>query len=214
MRSTLLLIVFTLSFVANADAAIITVANAIASSNDGGSAMASVNGAGLGAPYPSFPTTHTGANVDGWIGHGTLTDPDPWIHYDFGSIEMLGSMRFWNYNATSLQTRNVRDIDIFFSNTAAAFGDDSHGTWTLLNSLTDMQRGATSNGGTVTTPFGTEYDLTDVSARYIRFDIVSTYGGQPAFGEVQFLEAVAVPEPATFSFLACGVAFSAIRRRR
>lgn len=222
MRYLLSVFVFLVLAAPPTKATLITVAAATSSPVDSGSsgatAIQTVNGVGLGAQYPAFPTTHTGANVHGWLSDGVSGVGDTeWVHYDFGSTKTLGAMRFWNYNGTSNFNRGLRNLKIYSSNTAAAYGDDLHASWVLNDSLLDMNRGATANfysgvQGTTSTPYGEEYDLSDVAGQYIRFEVVSTWGEQAAFAEVQFIQAV--PEPSSMILVGCAFGATLLRRRK
>ena len=207
-----------MAFAQCSDAGLIAVADAISSSVDSGSALATVDGSGLNDPVTD---AHTGANIQQLVLNGTGTgptdpnaDPDPWVHYDLGATESVDSIRFWNYNATSLLSRSIRDLDVYGSTDGAAFGDDGHASWTLIGSFTDLVLAPRASGGALTDPYGTNYDLTDSDIRYVRFDLVRTFGSQPAFAEVQFFSVAAVPEPSSLLTVGCFFGLAVGRRRR
>jgi len=198
-----------------ATAGLISVLNATESNNDTGSgtAMAVVNGAGLGS---GFPATHTGANVHGWLGLNTFpgggTDYG-WLHFDFGSVEQLDSIRVWNYNFEPLLARGVSFFDVHVSNDSAAFGDENHASWNLLASGLSLNQGP---GHTTSTAYGTGFTLSSTNTRYVRLDIRDNWGNgvNTALAEVQFLTSMtAVPEPTTTVPFCFAVLLIARRRR-
>ena len=197
-------------------ASLVTVVNATQSLEDNGSggAIATVNGAGLGPAGLGGFGTHTGANAHSFLG---LSAPPGgpfdfgWLHYDFGSSFSVDRIRLWNYNQQALLARGVRDIDIYVSNDSAAFGDESHSSWSLYGSVDDLPQGP---GDLFNAPYGTEYLFSAQAARFFRFDITDNWGNgvNTALGEVQFF-GTPVPEPASALLFATTIGICFRRRR-
>lgn len=211
-----ILLAMALLFPTAAQADLLTVVNATESNNDGtggaasGTAMATVNGDGLGT---GFPATHTGANIHGWLGLNTFgagTDYG-WLHYDFGSVQTLESLRVWNYNYGPLLSRGVSVFSVYVSNDSAAFGDDAHGSWAALATGVSLNM---APGHTTNTAYGQEFFVAPTNTQYVRLEILDNWGNgvNTALAEVQFLNSV--PEPTMllpFGLMVLGLSF---RRQR
>ena len=204
------------SLAGGANAAIITFADpnaqttqsSVDPSSPTSTAARTIDGSGLGSPYPTFPTTHIASNADSWL----ATAATGWLHYDFGTAEILDRVRIWNYNHSGvLKERGVRDVTIYTSMDAGAFGDNNHLSWTLLTTLDDITIGP--DDADINNPYGEEFDLADTTARYVRFEITENWGNPANTGlaEVQF---ISVPEPSSFFLLGLGSLAVVLRRRR
>lgn len=201
----------------DADGGLINVVGAVESSVDSGAsaatALKTVDGLELGAQYPTIPTTHLPGNIFGWLGVNESHLPAGiigWVHYDFGTVENLGEMRFWNYNSNSLLVRSVRDMDVYVSSDPLAYNNNGHSSWSKIATLTDLPIRPGIND-----PYGEIIDLTDTPARYVRLQVEQIWGGAAnvAFAEVQFV--TAVPEPGSLvAFLAMTGVFVMRRRRQ
>ena len=131
-----------------------------------------INGSGLDAN-----DMHSISTDDMWF---TVTgEQDPWIQYEFSSVQKLESLTVWNSNgsAESAIGWGVKAIEIMYS----ADGD----TWELLPDVSQLNQA----------PGDRTYDQPDeivfggVPAKYVRLNIASNWGGLlQAYGlsEVRF----------------------------
>lgn len=218
VRGCLLWVLF-LSLPGRADALLIPFADPAtqtmqsSTAEPGATAARTVDGSGLGAGFPAFPTTHTSLNTDGWLSEGNDIS-SAWVHYDFGVEQLLDAIRFWNYNDDSgcCIGRGLAQMAISTSNDSLAFGNSNHGSWTLLTALTSIPVGPAD----ANVAYGAAFDLPNITTRFVMFDGFQIHnpGGNfsAAFGEVQFL---AVPEPSsTTLFAASGLLVTWALRRR
>ncbi len=169
----------------------VTVSNATIAAGDnayGGAAITTVDGTGMGSGFPTFPDTHNGFNVHGYLGSGTTAS----LHYDLGSPLNLSKVRVWNYHGvwngpgSGIPSRGARDIVLYGSNDGAAYGNDSHASWTQFTTFTLARVGDVGDPGV--TPYGEEFDFSDVTCRYVKFRIQNNYGsGIVGLAEIQFV---------------------------
>jgi F5/8 type C domain len=155
------------------------------------------NGSGL------FGGLHSGRYQDKWLSAEGQTQPT--LTFDLGSVYALTNTSIWNYGGGCCGTdRNVKELDILLSTDGTNY--NSLGMFSLSNPTTAF--------------FGADIIGLAGNARYVRFDVLSNYGGLSFTGlsEVQFNgQAVsAVPETATWLMMIAGIGVvgSLARRRR
>ncbi len=106
-------------------------------------------------------------------------DPDPWIRFDFDAVNKLDTMKVWNANglAESGVGWGIKGVEILYSKDGE--------TWTVLEGANEFSRAPGAYGYD-------QYDeiaFSGVTARHVRFNIQSNWGGfLPSYGlsEVQF----------------------------
>ena len=144
-----------------------------------------IDGSGLGAEG-----SHSISAEDMWF--TTAVDLDPWIQYEFASVEKLDIMRVWNSNSAAEMAIGwgVKDVEILYS----ADGE----TWDVLEGATQFSRAP----GFPTYAQPDEIAFNGVAAKYVRLNILSNWGGilmSYGLSEVQFdmiPAAARMPEPA------------------
>ena len=128
------------------------------------------SGLGVGDIHGTFPETM-------WF--TVSADDDPWIQYEFNAVKQLDTMRVWNSNssAESFIGWGVKDVLIEYSVDGL--------NWNVLAGATQFSPA----------PGLPSYDSPDeiafggLSAKYVRFDILSNWGGlltAYSLSEVQF----------------------------
>ena len=145
---------------------------------------------------------------------GQGTDIDPQLTFDLGSRQVLGGTVVYNYNEPGLTVRGVDDFRILVSDDNFALDIRDLGLFSL-----NQSPGTANNPGQI-------FDLGNVQARFVRFDIISNLRGSIFPGnlnnvdsnfvgltEVQFFTGI-IPEPATASLGLLGMAGLMLRRRR
>jgi hypothetical protein len=150
-----------------------------------------INGAGLSGDL------HSGDFHFKWMVNGTKTG---WLLFNLGDTPIdLTSTKIWNYGPGCCgNERSTKDLNVFASIDGLVFSPVA--TLLLAQPNADPFPGAT-------------FDLTGISARFIRFDLLSNYGDDEYTGlsEVKFFgetEDSTVPEPA--SLLLLGIGFGAL----
>lgn len=151
-----------------------------------------INGAGL------VGNLHDNYWHDMWITNNT---PTGWLIFDLGAVYSLDHAAVWNYNGVCCGLdRSVKNLDVLLSNNGV--------NYTLFGSFVLTE----GTGGWIPADI---LALNGASARYIEFDLNSTYGAPDYIGlsEVQFYGGI--PEPASMLLLASGVlaAARALRNR-
>ena len=182
--------------------------NRLATSTVNGSGMVSGEGAtGLHTNASQSVAYGWQVNQPGNIAH--------WFKVDLGDTYDVGKMHVWNGHGNSWN--GIKTADIYYSttdsgnNTANDEADFNTSGWNLLTAGQAFQQQANPGDN-----FGpTDTIALDVTARYIVLNISEAWGGinTTSIGELQFEEAVAVPEPATMGLLALG-GLALLRRRR
>jgi hypothetical protein len=130
---------------------------------------------------------HDGAPDGGmWLSMGTCCggtqDLDPWVQFDLGAEYTISSIHVWNYNEATggnLTERGVNAVTIEYGATEA-----------LGSTIPGITNFAQAPEPVTNTYAGEVFDtFTPFSARYIKFDIDSSHGGDNFFyglSEVQF----------------------------
>ena len=158
---------------------------ASSASNEFSQPVKVINGSGLGEG-----NTHSASPEDMWF--TATVDLDPWIQFEFDGVRQLDTMKVWNSNgaAESALGWGVKDVEI-------AYSVDGE-TWAVLADATQFSRA----------PGLATYDTFDtiafggVAAKYVRFNIISNWGGilmSYSLSEVQFSmipAAARQPDPA------------------
>jgi hypothetical protein len=121
-----------------------------------------------------------------WLSMGTCCggteDLDPFVIFDLGEVYSITSFQVWNYNESTggnLTERGVNEVTIEYGDTEA-----------LGSTVPGITNFAQAPEPVTTTYAGEVFDsFAPFSARYIKFDINSSHGGDNAFyglSEVQF----------------------------
>ncbi len=198
---------------------------ATASSELGGGfsrpAANTVDGVGRGTIIPDgLPGEGNGMWLSEGIGFAGGNDTDPEITFDLGSATDIGQMVVYNYNETlpgrpELLGRGVDEAEILVSLDGMNF--DSLGMFSFA-----IAPGDGTNPGQVV-------DL-DVTAQYVRLDVISNHNGTVfpdptgfsdagfvGLNEVVFFEptgaGTVIPEPATLTLLGLSLVGLSVRRR-
>lgn len=158
--------------------------------------------------------THTNvANGNMWLSTGNgvaggTPDSDPQITFDLGQLREIREIQIWNYNEVTsggnpFRNRGVNDMTVLVSDDGISF--------TSLGS-TQLFAGT----GTSDRDFHQTLDLNGVKARFIRFDDLTSHGGDNGFvglSEVRIF-ATPIPEPASAMLALAGLSAMGLRRRR
>ncbi len=168
-------------------------------------------------------------NLNGLIG-------DQWIQWDLGASYTLDSIKVWNFNDSNRYAAGIRQVDIYISNivnpgdpeiAGAGNGDN----WTLWadNAILSAGPGTSGYAGfdLATVVLSETFALNTVSARYIRFEVDSSFrsdginlgGGTSddvdvaALAQIEFYEFDGIPEPSAALLGSLGL-LVLLRRRR
>ena len=141
-------------------------------SNEFSRPVKTVDGSGLGAD-----DAHATQADTMWF--TASPDMDPWIQFELDGVKKLDTMKVWNSNGAAEMAIGwgVKDVVVEHS----VDGE----TWSVLESATQFSRAPG-------TPWYKEYDTFDfdgASAKFVRFDIASNWGGllmSYSLSEVQF----------------------------
>ncbi|MBI5085242.1 MAG: discoidin domain-containing protein [Acidobacteria bacterium] len=188
MRKVLLLSVLILSPIYAAE---ITIAGVTASSTFFSYSLSSLtDGTGLTGDL------HDGDYHSKWMTNGTPTGT---LLFDLGAVYSVGSTKIWNYGPGCCgEERSTRDLTVSAS----------------IDGITYTPVGSFVLGQPQTVPFPGEIFELAVNARYIQFDLLSTYGESAYIGlsEVKFFEPV--PEPGTLGLLGSALGLLLFARRK
>lgn len=135
------------------------------------------------APYETCNTTlfHSTYADDSWISCSIGESMNPkrevahWIQYDLGSVMPVGASHIWNYNVENETNRGFRDVAIDFSYDGLEWYEWGTMTWPEASGVSEYEG--------FTGP-----DFTGISARYLLFTALSTWGETTCagFSEIQF----------------------------
>jgi len=131
-----------------------------------------INGAGLDV-FPSLSASHGGTNPGNAF---YATNEVGTIDFDLGGSYLVDGLSFWNVNAPGPGQAGIQEVVISYSEDGV--------TYTPIP-------GSPSTFAQVVTPTSPaeQFSFTEVSASFIRFDVVSNYGDPGnlvAFAEVAF----------------------------
>ena len=149
-----------------------------------------INGSGL-----------VGGLHDGIFQHKWLSDENripAWLVFDLGSPQIVASTYIWNYgDGCCGPERSTKNVDISWSNDNLAY----------------TPVGGFVLGQPVGLPFPADILSLGVTARYIKFDLLTTYAASAyiGLGEVKFYNDV--PEPSAFWLAAAGIGTLVLRMR-
>ncbi|MGI9428611.1 MAG: lamin tail domain-containing protein, partial [Bythopirellula sp.] len=134
------------------------------------------DGSGLdGQTHTTVPDGSRWLNQGSWGGDPAVYDLDPEIIFDLGQIYSVDRMKIWNYN--ELTSRGIATMDVLVSTDGV--------NYSTLISGQSVDRAPGNNA----VDFSQQVSLGGVSARYVKYDILSSHGGGHDFvglSEVQF----------------------------
>lgn len=158
--------------------------------------LSAVNPVRTGEPVPvTFPSHGTTTSGFMWTSEGEFQSQ---ITFELGQVYALTDVHLWNSNSGD-NDRGVQDVDVSFSTDGSTFSNTEQLTFAQgPNSI--------SYTGETVSFSGTQ------NASFVRFDIVSTYGGN--LSEISEVRFIAVPEPGSLALLASGGLLMLSRRRR
>jgi len=159
-----------------------------------------------GDPVPGTWPNHSSSSGNGWFSNDTDPVGDHAITFDLGVSQSVRGLHIWNWNRNGGGTQTndgVQDVILRFSSDGADFSVIPSIAQTFPEAPNSAYAGDTLM---LAAP---------VEARYVRFDIQSTFEhasnetGRAALAEVRFI----IPEPASMSLLG-GLAVMVLARRR
>ncbi|MCP4455854.1 MAG: hypothetical protein GY809_30720, partial [Planctomycetes bacterium] len=158
---------------------------ASSSSNEFSTPEKSIDGSGLGAD-----NAHDIASENMWF--TAAVDLDPWIQYEFETVNKLDTMLVWNSNSAAEMAIGwgIKDVEIAYS----VDGEN----WSVLEGATQLSRAP----GFPTYNSPDEIAFDGVAAKFVRLNIASNWGGilmSYGLSEVQFNmipAAARTPDPA------------------
>tara|TARA_R110000787_G_scaffold81036_2_gene175940 strand:- start:97040 stop:98293 length:1254 start_codon:yes stop_codon:yes gene_type:complete len=138
----------------------------------GSSLNNTINGIGLDA-FPSLSATHEGTTP----GNSFLATNEPGsIDFDLGGSYLVDGLSFWNINAPGPGQAGIQEVVVSFSEDGITYSPITGAPSTFAQVMTG------------TSP-AEQFSFTEITASYIRFDVVSNYGDPGnlvAFAEVAF----------------------------
>ena len=155
-----------------------------------------IDGSGLSSYAPD--ATHAIAQANNsWVSaNGTAGQ----ITFDLGSVFAIDGMAVWNFNNVS--TFGVNRVNVLSSLDGVTYSP-------IAVAPDNFGIGASS-----APELAQLFSLT-TTAEFIRFNILSSYGGlNVALSEVMFTGTATVPEPATFGLVGIGIATAAFLKDR
>lgn len=175
--------------------------------------------------------THTGGNTSfgqgpNWLGRDEPDRTDAgklWFAVDLGGEYIVDTLNFFNFGVSTSanNTRGLQQADIYYSTESLGNNADNNGLpfdntgWSIFGVAGEQMF---SMGPTDGNELGPDtIDLGGITARFIAFDVNSTFpggtAGQAGIGEVQFFGTL-IPEPSTLLLIGLsGAAFCALRRK-
>lgn len=158
---------------------------------------------------------------------------EEWIQWDLGTANVLGAIHVWNFNDSSRYDSGINQLDIYVSAIPSPGDPEGAGAanWMQIGTDVNLSKApgvATYTGVDLATDTGISLPTTAI--RWIRFEVDSNHWDGGGFGnpgsgfsefgaglaEIQFFEALPVPEPGSLALLAvagiCGL-LALLRRR-
>lgn len=184
----------------NAHAALITgvTASTNMGSDSGTNIQNTVNGVGLPGDTPSLTGIHAVATPsNSWASRSGTTTGN--IDFNLNNLFNLNGFSFWNFSADNAS--GIQNVNILASTDGITYTP-------ISGAPTQFAIGAFADP----TP-AQQYSFAPVLAQYVRFSVLSNYGGASAgFNEVQF-DGTPIPTPALLPGL-IGMGVAALRKRR
>jgi hypothetical protein len=131
-----------------------------------------INGAGLDA-FPSLSATHEGTNPGNAF---YATNAAGTIDFDLGGSFLLDGLAFWNANAPGPGQTGIQEVLVSSSEDGVTYTPIAGSPITFTQVMTP------------TSP-AEQFSFTEITASFIRFDVISNYGDPGnlvAFAEVAF----------------------------
>lgn len=187
-----------------------------------------VNGAGLDTSATPPEHDNTPGNMWMSLNNDGIVISEDYLVFDLGEEHRVDGFRIWNYNEgygepANWTNRGIKDLEIFVSSTDNAVEGSTTptpgATVTQLTDPSDSDTTFTFAEAPGTNGYqGVFIDVTDFTARYIRFDVSNNHADQTGDGFVGLSEVRfhAVPEPGSMSLLGLGglALFSRGQRKR
>lgn len=162
-----------------------------------------VNGTGLtGGIFPTSQHDQSGTNT-AWLSGSSAAASE--LNFDLGDLYLLTGMAFWNANG-AFASRGINGVQVLSSLDGVAY--------------TAIAGSPTSFAQVPTAPSSAEiFSWAPVLARFVRFDVVTTYNGNGSLvNEVLFDGTQVVPEldssTALMPLTLVGLGLLSLRRRR